>query len=58
MDRECYDDACVGYDGDYDDGDDNDDDDDKGDGDDNDDGLSYNYVNVGYDDYGDGDGGG
>ena len=36
MDRECYDDACVGYDGDYDDGDDNDDDDDNGDEDDDD----------------------
>ena len=55
MDRECYDDACVGYDGDYDD-DDDDDDDDNGDGDDNDDGDGYDCANVGYDDYGDGGG--
>ena len=54
MDRECYDDACVGYDN----GDDNGDDDDNGDGDDNDDGDGYDYANVGYDGYGDGDGGG
>ena len=50
MDRECYDNACVGYDGDYDDDDDNDD------GDDSDDGDGYDYANVKYDDYGDGGG--